>query len=244
MGFKSFVKGVLPAPLVGRVQRYRVNRRFAGLPPQEVFRKVYLDGAWGGAREGGGRFYSGTGSHDAAIVAPYAEAVGAWAARFAAPLDAVDLGCGDFSVGSRIRGFFAGYTACDIVPEVVAANRERFAGRDVDFAVLDIARDELPPGDVVLLRQVLQHLSNDLIARIVPRIAERYRYLILTEHLPPTDDFLPNRDKPTGPGIRLADGSGVVLTRPPFDLRPTSEEVLLEMPEFGGRIRTTAYALT
>ena len=37
---------------------------------------------------------------------------------------------------------------------------------DVDFRVLDITSDEIPPGDVCFVRQVLQHLSNQSIINL------------------------------------------------------------------------------
>ena len=58
--------------------------------------------------------------------------------------------------------------------------------------------------------------------------------------------FTPNLDKPPGRNIRLdapeAGGSGVVLTAPPFDLRPDAQRTLCEVPSYGGVIRTTAYS--
>ena len=97
------------------------------------------------------------------------------------------------------------------------------------------------------MRQVLQHVSNRDILNVVPKIASSYRYLVLTEHLPGSDDFVPNLDKAVGPGIRLTSGSGIVLTAEPFNLRPRSERVLCELPDggpYGGRVRTNLYELS
>jgi hypothetical protein len=241
MSLKGLVRRMLPPPVLRRVQDFRTRRAYAGLPPQEVFAKIYREGAWGGRGAGQGP-YSGTGSRGEAVSA-YVEAVGRWAAGFDRPLDAVDLGCGDFSVGSRLRGHFGAYRARDIVPEVIAADRERFADMNVDFGVLDIARDPLPPGEVALVRQVLQHLSNDMILAALPKLVAAYEHLIVTEHLPAADRFPPNLDKPTGPGIRVTRGSGVVLTELPFGLRPVEALVLCDVPWPDGRLLTTAYRL-
>jgi len=53
-----------------------------------------------------------------------------------------------------------------------------------------------------------------------------YKFLIVTEHLPSRADFKQNFDKLTGPGTRMGDESGIVLTSPPFNLRPKSEKEL------------------
>ena len=227
-----------------RVLRQRIHRqRYRGLTTAEVFTKIYAEGAWGRSPDASQRFFSGSGSDDDAIVGSYVDAMRAYLSGFERKPDVVDLGCGDFRVGARLRPLCGRYVACDIVPPLIAFNRERFASMDVDFRVLDLTRDELPDGDIVCIRQVLQHLSNAQIANALPRLARRYRHLVLTEHLPAADDFVPNIDKPDGPDIRLYVGSGVVLTQPPFDLPVREERTLCLVAEAGGWIRTTLYVL-
>ena len=114
---------------------------------------------------------------------------------------------------------------------------------DVDFQVLDLAQNDLPDGDVVFIRQVLQHLSNQHIACAVQQIQQRFSHLVLTEHLPVSADFPHNLDKPAGGSTRLGIGSGVVLTSAPFQLAVLAERVLCDVPEYGGVIRTTLYTL-
>ena len=117
----------------------------------------------------------------------------------------------------------------------------RYNALDVDFRLLDFVTDDLPPGDVVFVRQVLQHLSNDQIARALERIRTSYPKLILTEHLPSDPDFTPNIDIKTGPAIRLAVQSGVDITKPPFEIPVDSAEVLCEVHLKTSLIRTTLY---
>lgn len=211
---------------------------WAALSPAQAFSHVYKWRFWGG--ESG--FYSGSGSHDPAIVSPYVEAVGRWA-RGQPTMDAVDLGCGDFDVGRQLRPLFGRYVACDVVPELIAHHRSGPDAETVDFRCIDISLDPLPEGDVVFIRQVLQHLPNAMIQQLIPGL-QAYRWLVLTEHLPATADFVPNLDKPIGPETRLdRDASGVDLCAPPFDLRPLETRVLCEVPEYGGLIRTTLYRL-
>ncbi len=133
--------------------------------------------------------------------------------------------------------------AGDIVDALIDQNRRKYRGMDVDFRVIDIGQDTLPEGEVVFLRQVLQHLSNNEIGTVLPRICSQYRFLILTEHLPPDDPFTHNIDKPVGPDIRLSLNSGVVITSPPFNIRVQETRVLCEVPAYGGRIRTQLYVL-
>ncbi len=221
----------------GRDKRRRINA--AG------FDQVYKIGLWGRDAVANDGFFSGPGSVGAAAAA-YVQAL---VAEFSDQpgLAAVDLGCGDFRVGSRIRSLFDGYIACDVAPSLIERNNGKYADLDVDFRALDITSDPLPAANVALCRQVLQHLSNADIRFFLRNLRKTsYRWLVLTEEHP-AGDFVPNQDSTTGPNTRLhlEPPSGVVLTEPPFDLRPVDSKVLLEHPVPGvGIIRTTLHRLT
>jgi len=211
---------------------------------REIFTNVYQNKLWGEASpENESPFYSGPGSSDPNIVDPYVETVNRFFGSFPAKKKAVDLGCGDFRVGSRIIDSFDSYTACDVVPELIHFNQEYWRHLPVEFRVIDLVKDEIPSGDVLILRQVLQHLSNDDISKFTQSIPQGFSYLLLTEHLPSENDFVANRDKASGTDIRLGVGSGVVLTQPPFNMSFKSETILLSVPQFGGSIVTTLYEL-
>jgi len=180
------------------------------------------------------------------VVLPYVNAVGRFLDSLPCPPSVVDLGCGDFNVGEQLRPYCDRYVACDVVPALIQRNKDKFAGTQVDFRCIDIIEDDLPYGDIVFLRQVLQHLNNAQILRVVQKLY-RYKFLILTEHVPTNSGFPPNRDKATGGGIRLPQGSGVVLTEPPFLLRVKSESVICttnqSLAQYPGLIKTTLYEL-
>jgi len=144
-----------------------------------------------------GELYSGSGSHQFDLVFPYVSAVTDFCRSLKVPPSAVDLGCGDFNIGRQIRPYCGRYIACDVVPELIEQNLSRFGDLRVEFRCLDIVHDPLPGGDVAFLRQVLQHLDNEKIATILRQLY-RYRFVIVTEHLPANGGFVPNTDKPQG----------------------------------------------
>ncbi len=239
---KRLAKRCMPASLLAlrsHLLTRSMDRAFAQLGNPEAFGKIYRDGVWGGAEDG---FCSGLGSHDRITVERYVQAVCSFLARTERKLDVVDLGCGDFSVGSRIRNSCGLYVACDVVPALIRRNELKYAELDVRFTCLDATRDALPAGEVCFVRQVLQHLSNAQIAAIVPRLCG-FRHLIVTEHVP-RGVFRANLDKRTGPTTRITQfrPSGVVLSQPPFNLRARESETLLRVDdELGGEIVTTYY---
>jgi len=209
-------------------------------PTKDAMEQVYQMKLWGDNQSD---FYSGIGSHHPELVEPYVESVKLFLTSFETPLVVCDLGCGDFNVGKELVQHTRKYIAADIVPELIERNREMFMEENLEFHCLDIATDELPSGDCAILRQVLQHLSNREVQRVVKKLVE-YKYIILTEHLP-EGDFTPNRDIISGQGIRLKKQSGVDLLAPPFNLKIKGERQLLSVPakECRGLIVTTLYRM-
>ncbi len=252
MAMRNMGRLLIPARLRGRLRAAQLrlfgeHARYRGKTNAEIFDAIYSEGMWGKGSEGEGT--SGSGSHTDALTDTYVTAVGAFLGRIGKPTTLVDLGCGDFSVGSRIAPFAERYIACDVSSVILARNRERWRFPNVEFRLVDLSTDALPPAQVAFVRQVLQHLSNTDIARFVARLeAERpFDFLVVTEHLPKTSDFVPNLDKDSGANIRLYRNSGVVLHEAPFGLTALEREILCEGDElvYGipGVIRTIAYRL-
>ncbi|MER8479329.1 class I SAM-dependent methyltransferase [Mesorhizobium sp. M1163] len=220
------------------------RKRFAHLSSQEIFDTVYKARYWGRENDESG-LSSGSGSRDPDIVEPYVEAVNLFLRRFLPnPLHVVDIGCGDFFVGRRLVPNAATYSACDVSRHVIDELQRDGHHGNVKFFHLDAANDELPKGNVVIIRQVMQHLSNEEISKIIQKLYS-FDYLILAEHLP-IGPFVPNLDKPTGPDIRLSQKSGVVITEEPFRFTPAAEAVICETKNKsadGGMIRTILYRI-
>lgn len=244
MNLKQALKPLVPKAMIDLRRRRvaaRLDAQFARMTPSEVFTRVYGERLWGAGLDERD-FCSGAGSRNGAIVGPYVAAVRKFLSEFASKPDVVDLGCGDFNVGSQLRDVCGSYTACDVVADLIARNQRIFGSLGVDFQTVDLVSDELPRGDVAILRQVLQHLDNAQITLIVRKLY-KFRWLVFTEHLPETLSFRPNRDKPIGPGVRVWSGSGVVLTAPPFNLKPCERTTLCSVPGAPGVILTLAYRL-
>ncbi|MBO6606326.1 class I SAM-dependent methyltransferase [Psychroserpens sp.] len=183
-------------------------------PTKEAMAQIYEKGLWGRNASG---FYSGEGSHHPDLVDPYVKVVTEFFQSLDKPPVVVDLGCGDFNVGKQLLPFAKQYIAVDIVEELIAYNKAQFQADHLEFHCLDIATDDLPIGDVVIMRQVMQHLSNKEIQQILPKL-KHFKYIILTEHIP-EGDFTPNLDIISGQGTRLKQGSGVDVLEEPFSYK-------------------------
>lgn len=209
-------------------------------PTKDAMEQVYEMNLWGGNRSG---FYSGDGSHHSEIINPYLDVVITFLRSFKSPLRVCDLGCGDFNVGKELVKYTKKYIAVDIVKDLIDHNKSLFKDENLEFQCLDIAVDDLPSGDCVLLRQVLQHLSNAEIQSIVSKLDD-FKYVILTEHIP-EGDFIPNKDIISGQGTRLKKQSGLDVLASPFNLKVKEENILssVTLDDGKGIIVTTLYEM-
>ncbi|MDD7884417.1 class I SAM-dependent methyltransferase [Flavivirga sp. 57AJ16] len=209
-------------------------------PTKDVMTQIYEMKLWGGKAFD---FYSGAGSHDSKIITPYLEAIIAFLNAHNKSLVVCDLGCGDFNIGKHLTKYARKYIAVDIVEKLIERNKNLYREDHLEFCSLDLTADELPSGDCAILRQVLQHLSNAEIQKVIKKIAA-YKYLILTEHVP-LGNFVPNKDLISGQGIRLKQNSGVNILEAPFHLKIKEEKNLGEhiLENNKGRIVTTLYKM-
>jgi hypothetical protein len=70
------------------------------------------------------------------------------------------------------------YLGLDIVASLIETNQRRFGAPNIRFAAADIVRDELPPADLLIVKDVLQHLSNADITRFRAQLP-RYRHVLI-----------------------------------------------------------------
>lgn len=219
--FYRFVRSSLRKLAPGLAQKYRLLKYYllkgsAALASQrsseEIFSDIYARNAWGGKN---GEFYSGVGSEDselfAAIVNRHIDEHGI--------RSVVDLGCGDFRVGQQIARPGINYIGVDVVAALVERNQAMFGSGSVSFKQCDLVADDPPAADLCIIRQVLQHLSNEQIGQVLKKLSV-FRHAILAEHHPaPGNLRKENLDKPAGADTRIWFGSGVFPDRPPFSLR-------------------------
>lgn len=207
-------------------------------PTKAAMEQVYNMNLWGGDDN---EFYSGEGSHDVNIVKPYINTVVEFLNSFQIPITVCDLGCGDFNIGKNLVQYSKKYIAVDIVDSLIEYNQKKFINDNLEFQCLDIATDKLPKGDCAIVRQVLQHLSNSEVHKVVEKLYN-YKYVILTEHLP-AGEFEPNIDIISGQGIRIKKKSGLSLLEAPFYFKiiETQELLKVNLKEDKGVIVTTLF---
>jgi hypothetical protein len=219
VALKSLIKTLLPEKLKRGIGSLLINHRercLGRLSVLEAFDEVYRLGMW---KQGGA--YSGLGS-EGPLADRYVELVLDYAARYNLRT-AVDGGCGDFSVGSRLAPSFDRYIALDASGRIIETNRKRYADltkQHVSFGIADMTSMVFPQVDLILIRQVLQHLTNAQIERILANIeASDWRRVLITEEVhDPRNNEMPNLDLPSHTiRTRASFGSGVFVDKEPFN---------------------------
>ncbi|MEO5592685.1 MAG: class I SAM-dependent methyltransferase [Chitinophagaceae bacterium] len=192
--------------------------------PEEIFSDVYNQNTWGGNK---GTFYSGAGTANPNTII-YLDHLTSFIKENNIQ-KILEIGCGDFSIMKQLTSQVKiDYTGGDVVEALIRHNQSVFQNEHTRFIHLNAITDDLPGADLVIIRQVLQHLSNPQIMKILNKLT-RFKYALITEHVPVTDDAEYNLDKIAGPHIRMRVNSGVFIDKPPFNMK--NVKVLFEYRE-------------
>jgi len=218
---------IAPSDIVELYRKVKIRAErshFSKLSTAEVFDEIYRKKLWGHD----GELCSGSGSRGAAA-SQYIDAVTKFINNYQIA-NILDIGCGDFYIGKAIvdrLGPLINYTGADVSQYAISYNREHYSMPNVSFVCLDAIKDELPFADICLIRQVLQHLSNQQISAILEKIIQ-FKWVLITEHYPDNSCLsIENLDKPHGEDTRLRENSAVYIDKPPFNL--TGVKTLLEV---------------
>lgn len=145
-----------------------------GRSPRHVFSTMYARKLWGGheSRSGGGSGLEQTNKVREQLPSLINEL------NIKMILDAP---CGDYHWMKEVRLENVRYIGADIVEEVVAGNRKKFADEFHRFVVLDIMNDELPEADLILCRDCLVHLSFRDVTSVIQNFKHsKSNYLLAT----------------------------------------------------------------
>ena len=99
----------------------------------------------------------------------------------------VDLGCGDWQFSRHIDWSGITYTGVDIVASLIEKNQREF-GRDgnITFHKFE-SLDKLPSADLLICKDVLQHLSNNMVKAYLAEFKQKYKFSLVTNDDEPVD---------------------------------------------------------
>lgn len=234
------IKGILKNLHIYKLlEQLRINLSFRNLSTKQAFEKIYEEQWWGKD----GNKLSGSGSYYENLVQIVPVSIDFLKEKFIIKT-IVDIGCGDLNVGKHLFKKCDKYIGIDIVKSVIDSNKEKYQNiNSIEFYNLNACNEDLPMGDVYIVREVLQHLNNKEIQFLLQNIDGNFKYLIVVEHYP--DNIIQvNMDKPTGPNIRLNRRSAVDILEKPFhmtDKLRTLKEIKESHPD-GGYLRCQIFS--
>lgn len=181
--------------------------------PEEIFTNIYNNAVWGIDVHGEGT--SGPGS----TVQNTREYV-----RFLQQFlkdktitSVVDLGCGDWQFSRHIDWSNIHYQGLDVVKSVVEKNQRKFGAPNIHFCHADGTGSALPEADLLICKDVLQHLTEMDILRITAQFP-KFKYCLITNGVDPSTLSSSN------PAIERGGYRPLDITQPPYNI--TAKKVL------------------
>ena len=175
------------------------GRRYSA---EETFRRIYAANHWGAAERSGA---GASAQQAAAVLAHLASLIERLQVR-----TLLDVPCGDFAWMQHLHADVE-YIGADVLPELAAANQQKYGSASRRFITLDLIEDQLPGADLLLCRDCLVHLSFDAAQSALAGIRRADVTWLLTTTFP---GCTVNEDIVTG------DWRPINLQLPPFELPP------------------------
>jgi SAM-dependent methyltransferase len=194
----------------------------AEVSTEQVFTHIYREGVWG--KEG----FSGGGS-----MIENARRYVAFLQDFLKKKEVrsvVDLGCGDWGISQYIDWSGIDYIGIDVVEYILERNRIQYARPGIAFLHSDGIDEDLPQADLLISKDVLQHLPNAAISRLLPKLT-KFKHCLITNEVHPLTLSSKNLD------VAIGETRSLDLTAPPFNLQG---EKVLTYPS-GGVMKQVLY---
>lgn len=186
---------------------------------EDAFTRAYKDGQW----------HNGSGSGSSAVNTRAYRALLQRYLHDNRVRSVLDIGCGDWQFSRLIDWRGIAYLGVDVVPELIIKNSIRFATSAIVFATEDVLQHEangeqLPPFDLILVKDLLQHWPDAAIHELGRLLAGRRALLTY--------------DLDTGPHADIEPGGhrGLDLGTGPF-LWPVREVLRYESVSHEGKVR-------
>jgi len=140
----------------------------------------------------------------------------------------LDLGCGDWQFSKFLDLSSVLYLGVDVVDSVIDSNIHLYSASNIDFISRDITTYELPQVDLIICKDVLQHLCNKDVVSVLVKIIKSSKFALIT------NDF--NSESTDNKDIENGDYRCLDLTLSPFFLDVIT---ILEFKKPGWRPKRT-----
>ena len=121
----------------------------------------------------------------------------------------IDIGCGDWQFSKFLNLNDVQYIGLDVIPSLIDRNLREFGSERISFSLMPEQMADVPSGDLLIMKDVLQHLSNSTIMDFYNLVFPKFKFCLLTNSFVKLETAK-NVDIETG-GFRCVD-----LSAPPY----------------------------
>jgi 2-polyprenyl-3-methyl-5-hydroxy-6-metoxy-1,4-benzoquinol methylase len=166
----------------------------------EVFSKIYKEDLWHGGSGAGSKLEN---------VKEYVDILQKYIDKPEVKT-VLDLGCGDWQFSKFLDLSSVSYLGVDVVESVIESNSTSHSASNIKFISRDITTYEVPKADLIICKDVLQHLCNKDVVTILVKIITSSKFSLIT------NDFKPENTE--NKDINNGDYRCLDLTLSPFYL--------------------------
>lgn len=173
---------------------------------EEVFNNIYEKGLWG--KDENNQNFSGDGSTYKNNIS-YIQFINEFLIINNIQ-SVVDAGCGDWTFSKYINWQNIQYIGIDVVKSVIEKNNIQFSTPMISFMAADIINCDLPSADLLVCKDVLNHLTNDDIKQFLKQLS-KFKYCLITNDI----DLLNHYNNTF---INRGDHRPIDLSKAPFNI--------------------------
>jgi SAM-dependent methyltransferase len=173
----------------------------------KAFTEIYDDKVWGEGSAGQGTSGGGSTLEATVVYRAYLQQF----MKDHGVTSVVDAGCGDWEFTSAMDWTGIDYTGFDVVASVIAEDQKKYGAPNIKFQTADIVRTDLPAADLLICKDVLQHLPTEDVLAFLAQLP-KYKDVLLTDTVDKhtltaeNHDIQPGQFRPLDP------------TQPPFSV--------------------------
>lgn len=123
----------------------------------------------------------------------------------------VDAGCGEWEFSKKIDWTGIDYCGYDVVRAIIEKNQKNYGNEHIRFMHADILSTDLPPADLLICKDLLQHWTNADVSAFSAQFP-KYKYCLITNDVDKETKSSRNSD------IQRGESRTIDLTQPPFNL--------------------------
>ena len=150
----------------------------------EVFSKIYEEDLWHGGSGAGSKIEN---------VKEYVDILQKYINKPEIKT-VLDLGCGDWQFSKFLDLSSVSYLGVDVVESVIESNSTSYSASNIKFISRDITTYEIPKADLIICKDVLQHLCNKDVVTILVKIITSSKFSLITNDFNPENTENKNID--------------------------------------------------